>query len=114
LLNRYNGERNHIALVAASYKMGAYLATRLAKTYGEKYGEYPTYESTKLRMTFPNGARLDVYSSENPERLRGSQSDFVWAHDVGLWGSLSTLDVAMYGNRLGSNPMVLVSVDKPE
>lgn len=38
----------------------------------------PTYEPSKRRLTFPNGAIATLYSAEEPERLRGPQHDFIW------------------------------------
>lgn len=37
----------------------------------------PVYEPTKRRITWPNGAIASLYSSEEPERLRGPQHDFL-------------------------------------
>jgi phage terminase large subunit-like protein len=33
----------------------------------------PTYEPSKRRLTWPNGAMATMYSSEEPDRLRGPQ-----------------------------------------
>ncbi len=38
----------------------------------------PLYESTKRRVTWPNGAQVSLFSAEEPERLRGPQFDFAW------------------------------------
>jgi predicted phage terminase large subunit-like protein len=38
----------------------------------------PLYESTKRRITWPNGATASLFSAEEPERLRGPQCDFSW------------------------------------
>jgi predicted phage terminase large subunit-like protein len=38
----------------------------------------PLYESTKRRVTWPNGAQASLFSAEEPERLRGPQFDFAW------------------------------------
>lgn len=38
----------------------------------------PLYESTKRRLTWPNGAVASLFSAEEPERLRGPQCDFSW------------------------------------
>lgn len=38
----------------------------------------PSYEPTKRRITWPNGAIATLYSGEEPERLRGPQHDALW------------------------------------
>lgn len=37
--------------------------------------ERPTYESSKRRLVFPNGAIAITYSADEPDRLRGPQHD---------------------------------------
>lgn len=36
-------------------------------------GEYPTYEPSKRKLTWPNGARASIFTAEEPDRLRGPQ-----------------------------------------
>lgn len=43
----------------------------------------PLYESTKRRLTWPNGATASLFSAEEPERLRGPQCDTVWCFIAG-------------------------------
>ena len=38
----------------------------------------PVYESSKRRLTWPNGAIATTYSAEEPDRLRGPQHDAAW------------------------------------
>lgn len=38
----------------------------------------PTYEPTKRRLTWNNGAIATLYSSQEPDRLRGPQHDAAW------------------------------------
>lgn len=38
----------------------------------------PTYEPSKRRLTWPNGAMATAYSAEEPDRLRGPQHTHAW------------------------------------
>ncbi len=70
----------------------------------------PSYESSKRRLTFPNGALATLYSSEEPERLRGPQHSAIWADELCAWSNgQQTWDMAMFGLRLGRSPRVMVS-----
>ena len=42
----------------------------------------PVYESTKRRITWPNGAVASLFSAEEPERLRGPQFDAAWVDEI--------------------------------
>lgn len=75
----------------------------------------PTYEPTKRRVTWPNGAIATLYSAEEPERLRGPQHDALWMDEIAGWanGNAETIqrtwDMAMFGLRLGTNPQVCIT-----
>lgn len=45
----------------------------------------PLYEPSKRRLTWPNGARATIFSSEDPEALRGPQHDGAWCDEMGAW-----------------------------
>jgi phage terminase large subunit-like protein len=62
----------------------------------------PTYEPSKRRLTWPNGAMATLYSSEKPDRLRGPQCDSWWADEMATWKYLrETWDNLQMGARLG-------------
>lgn len=70
----------------------------------------PKYEPSKKRLTWPNGAIATIYSSEEPEELRGPQHDGAWVDEllkfktqVEVWDQLG------YGLRLGANPQVCIT-----
>ena len=42
----------------------------------------PLYEPSKRRVTWENGAQASLFSAEEPERLRGPQSDAMWADEL--------------------------------
>lgn len=74
----------------------------------------PEYEPSKRRLTWPNGAVATLYSSEEPERLRGPQHDAAWCDELGAWRNReSTWDQLMFGLRLGQPRVVITTTPKP-
>lgn len=61
----------------------------------------PLYEPSKRRLTWPNGTRATLYSSEEPESLRGPQCHWFWADELAAWTYLlETWDQLSFGFRL--------------
>jgi phage terminase large subunit-like protein len=81
----------------------------------------PVYESTKRKLTWPNGSTAHAYSAEVPAQLRGPQHGFAWCDEPAAWTDASKGDVLdtawnnlMLGLRLGSNPQcVATTTPKP-
>ena len=74
----------------------------------------PTYEPSKRRLTWPNGAVAMAFSGENPEQARGPQHDFLWADELCAWSKAQELwDNLELGLRLngpkGDPPQGLVT-----
>lgn len=70
----------------------------------------PSYEPSKRRLTWANGAIATTYSAEEPERLRGPQTECIWCDELAAWKYLQdTWDMAMFGLRLGDHPQVIVT-----
>lgn len=70
----------------------------------------PLYEPSKRRLTWENGATATLFSAEEPDRLRGPQSDAVWADELAAWPDANAAwDMAMFGLRLGDRPQAMVS-----
>jgi phage terminase large subunit-like protein len=69
----------------------------------------PTYQSTRRRLEWPNGAIAHTYSAEEPERLRGPQHDAAICDELGSWKDPSVWDMLMFGLRLGQHPRVVVA-----
>jgi predicted phage terminase large subunit-like protein len=72
----------------------------------------PIYESTKRRITWPNGAQASMFSAEEPERLRGPQFDFAWIDEIAGYDintQQMTWDMLNFGLRLGKNPRAVVT-----
>ncbi|HEU4728402.1 MAG TPA: terminase family protein [Kofleriaceae bacterium] len=61
----------------------------------------PIYEPSKCRLTWPNGARAELLSADEPERFRGRQSDTIWADELGAWRYPEAWNQLMFGFRLG-------------
>ena len=65
----------------------------------------PTWEPSKRRVTWPNGAIATTYSAEVPDALRGPQHDFAWGDELASWKYLdAAYDNLMLGLRIGSDP----------
>lgn len=75
----------------------------------------PLYEPSKLQLTWPNGAIAQLFSAEEPERLRGPQCDTFWADELAAWKKLQeTWDMLQFGFRLGNDPRgVITTTPKP-
>lgn len=69
----------------------------------------PTWEPSKRRLEWPNGAVATAYSAEEPERLRGPQHDLAYCDEVAAWKYMETWDQLMFGLRAGRHPRVLVT-----
>lgn len=82
-------------------------------------GSY-TYNKAELVITLVNGCRIDTYSAEQPERLRGPQHHRLWLEELAAWGPQlqNTWDMAMFGLRLPlssgmPNQAVITTTPKP-
>jgi phage terminase large subunit-like protein len=70
----------------------------------------PLYEPSKRRLTFPNGVICTMFSSEEPDRLRGPQHGAAWCDELGAWRNVqATWDMLQFGMRLGKNPRTLIT-----
>lgn len=82
-------------------------------------GKQPTWEPSKKRLTWPNGCIAQGFSAEEPDRLRGPQSGYVWADEPGHWDLVEECwDNMLFGLRLkgknGLQPKVVAtSTPKP-
>lgn len=70
----------------------------------------PTYEPSKRRLTWPNGARAHLYSADDPESLRGPQHDAAWLDELCKWRyAQETWDQLQFGLRLGKHPKQMIT-----
>jgi len=75
----------------------------------------PTYEPSKRRLTWPNGVQAAMFSSEEPDRLRGPQHGAAWLDELAAWGNLqATWDMLQFGLRIGKRPrQIITTTPKP-
>ncbi len=69
----------------------------------------PLYEPSKRRLTWKNGATVALYSSEEPDRLRGVNADLLLADELAAWKYPAAWDMALFALRLGSNPRAMIT-----
>src|SRR5690242_6391416 len=69
----------------------------------------PDFQSTRLRLEWPNGALAIGYSAEEPNTLRGPQHDAAWCDELAAWRYGEAWDNLLMGLRLGSDPRVVVT-----
>lgn len=70
----------------------------------------PTWEPSKRRLTWPNGAKAYCFSAEKPDRLRGPQFEKAWGDEIASWTRMEeTYDNLMFGLRLGRLPQLMLT-----
>jgi phage terminase large subunit-like protein len=70
----------------------------------------PKYEPSKRRVTWNNGARMTLFSGEEPDRLRGPQHEVVWIDEpASMPLGEETVDNARLGLRLGQAPRLIMT-----
>ncbi|WEZ85240.1 terminase family protein [Rhizobium sp. 32-5/1] len=70
----------------------------------------PDFEASRRRLVWPNGTIAQIFSSEDPESLRGPQFDFAWCDELGKWKhAQETFDMLQFALRLGDHPQVMVT-----
>jgi phage terminase large subunit-like protein len=72
-----------------------------------RMGFRPTYQPSKRRLVYPNGAMQFCYSADEPERLRGPQHHYAWCDELAAWRYIDyAWDMLLMGLRLGEHPQV--------
>lgn len=71
--------------------------------------ERPVFKAHISKLVWPNGAETLLFSAEEPERLRGKQSDKGWADEICSWKYKESWDQFKFGLRLGNKPQVVIS-----
>jgi phage terminase large subunit-like protein len=70
----------------------------------------PTYLPSLRKVEWPNGAQALLFSSDEPDRLRGPQCDTLWIDELcAMARAQEVLDMAMLGLRLGKDPKCLIT-----
>jgi phage terminase large subunit-like protein len=70
----------------------------------------PTYEPSKRRLSWRNGAVATLYSAADYDVLRGPSHDLLWMDELAKWPyAQQAFDNAMMGLRLGKRPRCLIT-----
>ncbi len=70
----------------------------------------PEYESTNKKLTWPNGATAFIYSSYEPDQLRGQQFEAAWCDELASWKyPRDTWDTLAFALRFGADPRVVIT-----
>lgn len=79
------------------------------------YRPKPRWEASRGRLVFDNDAVAYVFSSQEPERLRGPQFHAAWADEYCAWKApLRTLEILRFALRRGDDPrLVVTTTPKP-
>ena len=70
----------------------------------------PVVEISRRRLVWPNGAIAQIFSSEDPESLRGPQFHLAWCDELAKWKHADeTFDMLQFALRLGDDPRQVVT-----
>ncbi|SHG78244.1 Large terminase phage packaging protein [Cognatiyoonia sediminum] len=70
----------------------------------------PFWVATKRMLIWPNGAQAQLFTSQDPEGLRGPQFDAAWVDELAKWrNAQDTWDMLQFALRLGGDPKVCVT-----
>jgi phage terminase large subunit-like protein len=73
-------------------------------------GEIEKWNRSLGEIVFSNGSQAKLFTSEEPDRLRGPQHMKLWCEELGAWKyPRNTWDMAMFGLRLGDSPQAVVT-----
>ena len=73
----------------------------------------PTYEPANRRVTFHTGATATVFSSENPDQLRGPQHDTAWCDELASFPNHESWDNLQFGLRIGDPRQIVTTTPRP-
>ncbi|WP_062217185.1 DNA-packaging protein [Aureimonas sp. D3] len=74
------------------------------------YETPPVFEATRRRLVFANGAVAQIFSSEDPDALRGYQFDAAWGDELAKWTHAEDcFDNLQLALRLGMNPRMALT-----
>jgi phage terminase large subunit-like protein len=71
--------------------------------------ERPRFVRAADRLEWPNGAVSQIFSAEEPDRLRGKQHMKLWLDELAAWRDPDAFDQALLGLRLGAKPQAIVT-----
>ena len=80
------------------------------RTYAGKKMGFPEWSPTKRTLTWENGAQVQFFSAEEPERLRGPQFELAWCDETAAWNKdMDTWSMLQFCMRLGKHPRIMVT-----
>lgn len=72
--------------------------------------ERPSFLISKRELVWPNGARAQFFSADDPESLRGPQFHAAWSDELAKWRYMEEAwDMLQLGLRLGTHPRQIVT-----
>jgi phage terminase large subunit-like protein len=71
--------------------------------------ERPRYARASARLAWPNGAISQLFSAEEPDRLRGKQHEKLWCDELAAWRRPDAFEQALLGLRLGAKPQAVIT-----
>jgi len=72
--------------------------------------ERPSFSVSRRELVWPNGAVAQLFSADDPERLRGPQFGAAWADELAKWRYAErTWDMLQFCLRLGDHPRQVVT-----
>jgi phage terminase large subunit-like protein len=75
-----------------------------------KDGEITKWNRSLGELEFSTGARVKLFSGDQPDRLRGPQHYAIWFDELAAFKyAQRAWDMAMFGLRLGDNPRAVVT-----
>lgn len=72
-----------------------------------RYGVLKNWNRSNGELSLTNGSRIKLFSSEEPDRLRGPQHNFVWCDELASFKRQETFDMMTFGLRLGQHPQAV-------
>ena len=67
------------------------------------------YNISMSQIELFNGALIEGFSAEKPDRLRGPQFHRAYCDELASWQRPDTFDMLMFGLRLGKNPQCVIT-----
>lgn len=109
-MTRYTGKIALIASTAADLRDTMIEGESGILRVCENAGFRPHWESSKRKLTFPNGAVVSGFTAEEPDRLRGPQHGAGWLDEPAHWPNVEYVwDMYSYGLRKGKAPRTAIT-----
>lgn len=71
--------------------------------------EVDTWNRSLGELILVNGARIKLFSADEPDRLRGPQHHGAWCDELASWRKPDAWDQLQFGLRLGQQPQTVVT-----